>query len=71
MASNPKTASTESVYSAAELAANHHLFGTSREIVVIALRKAGKASATVAEAKAIIDKFKSRKVGTNPKKEAK
>ena len=73
MASNPKeTAQTTSVYSAAELADNHRTFGVNRDIVVAALKQAGKAFATVAEAKAIIDKFKSRKVGTtNPKKEDK
>lgn len=64
MASNPKAApaSAESVYSASELAANHKLFGVNREIVVIALRKAGKQSATFAEAKVIIDKFKTKEV---------
>lgn len=62
MASNPKTASTESVYSATELAANHKLFGVNREIVVIALRKAGKKSASFSEAKTIIDKFKTKEV---------
>lgn len=73
MASNPKEAAQSApVYSAAELAANHKMFGVNRDIVVAALRKAGKTSATAAEAKAIIDKFKSRKVGTtNPKKEDK
>lgn len=73
MANNTKEAAqAASVYSAAELAANHKMFGVNRDIVVAALRKAGKTSATVAEANAIIDKFKSRKVGTtNPKKEDK
>lgn len=61
-ATGAKAASTESVYPASELAANHKLFGVNREIVVIALRKAGKNSATFAEAKAIIDKFKSKEV---------
>lgn len=76
MASNTKeadkTAPAESVYSAAELAANHKMFGVNRDIVVVALQKAGKPFASVSEAKAIIDKFKSRKVGTTkPKKEDK
>lgn len=69
MASNPKTttdapkaAPVESVYSASELAANHKIFGVNRDIVVVALRKAGKDFATVTEAKAIIDKFKKREV---------
>lgn len=76
MASNTKeadkTAPAESVYSAAELAANHKMFGVNRDIVVVALKQAGKTFATVSEAKAIIHKFKSRKVGnTNTKKEDK
>lgn len=67
MASNTKTtgaktASTESVYSASELIANYKLFGVNRDIVALALRKAGKESATFAEAKAIIDKFKTKEV---------
>lgn len=53
---------TESVYTAAELAANHKLFGVNRDIVVIALRKAGKSAATFSEAKAIVDKFKNKEV---------
>lgn len=52
----------ESVYTAAELAANYKAFNTRREIVVVALRKAGKDSATFAEAKAIVDKFKNKEV---------
>lgn len=73
MASNTKEAAQAvPVYSAAELAANHKMFDVNRDIVVAALRQAGKTSTTVAEAKAIIDKYKSRKVGaTNPKKEDK
>lgn len=72
MASNTKEAAqTASVYSAAELADNHKMFGVNRDIVVAALKQAGKTFATVSEAKAIIDKYKSRKVGINPKKEGK
>lgn len=52
----------ESVYSAAELADNHQVFKTSREIVEVALRVAGKTSATFTEAKAIIEKFKNKEV---------
>ena len=55
-------AAAVSVYSAAELANNHKLFGVNREIVVIALRKAGKKNASFAEAKTIIDKFKAKEV---------
>ncbi len=53
---------TESVYTAAELADNYKAFGTRREIVVVALRLAGKKSATFAEAKTIVDKFKNKEV---------
>lgn len=64
MASTTKTTDrvAASVYSAAELADNHKMFGVNRDIVVVALRKAGKTSATVAEAKTIIDKFKNKEV---------
>lgn len=58
----PVKAAPVSVYSAEELAANHKVFKTSREIVEIALRMAGKQSATLAEAKAIIEKFKNKEV---------
>ena len=51
-----------SVYSAEELANNHKVFNTSREIVVVALRLAGKEKARVAEAKTIIEKFKNKEV---------
>lgn len=57
-----KAASAESVYSAAELAANHKMFGVNRDIVVVALRKANMDFATVPEAKSIIDKFKKKEV---------
>lgn len=57
-----KSRVSESIYSAAELAANHTLFNTSYEIVAIALRLAGKKEATFSEAKAIIEKFKSKEV---------
>lgn len=53
---------TESVYTAQELADNYKAFGTYREIVVVALRLAGKESATFSEAKAIIEKFKNKEV---------
>lgn len=67
MASNTKAAEakavpTESIYSASELADNYKLFGVNREMVVIALQKAGKRFCTFSEAKAIIDKFKSKEV---------
>lgn len=52
----------ESVYTAAELADNHKVFGTFREIVVVALRMAGKETATLSEAKKIIEKFKNKEV---------
>lgn len=52
----------ESVYTAAELADNHKAFQAPREIVVVALRLAGKKTATFREAKNIIDKFKNKEV---------
>ena len=51
-----------SVYTAEELAENHKVFNTSREIVAVALRMAGKKTATFQEAKSIIDKFKNKEV---------
>lgn len=57
-----KAAPAASVYTAAELANNAKFLGTSREIVVVALRLAGKESATIEEAKAIVDKFKNKEV---------
>lgn len=61
-AAEAKAAPAESVYSASELASNYKLFGVNREIVVVALRKAGKTAATFTEAKAIVDKFKNKEV---------
>lgn len=52
----------ESVYTAAELAENYKVFKTSREVVEVALRMAGKTSATFPEAKTIIEKFKNKEV---------
>ena len=52
----------ESVYTAAELADNYKVFGTFREIVVVALRKAGVETATFSEAKRIIQNFKTKEV---------
>ena len=52
----------ESVYSAEELAHNYKAFHTSREIVSVALRLAGKTAATYPEAKTIIDNFKNKEV---------
>lgn len=58
----PKPAKQESVYTASELAENHKVFGTHREIVAVALRLAGKETATFSEAKSIIEKFKNKEV---------
>lgn len=52
----------ESVYEATFLIANHKAFNTSKEIVAVALRLAGKDVATFEEAKTIIDKFKNKEV---------
>lgn len=57
-----KTPERESVYTSEELADNHAVFGTYREIVVVALRQAKKDAATFAEAKRIIDNFKNKEV---------
>ena len=57
-----KAPAAESVYTAADLANNHRAFKVSREIVVVALRLAGKKEATFAEAKTIIERFKNKEV---------
>lgn len=57
-----KQTAAESVYTAEELADAHKAFGTFREIVVVALRQAGKKTATFTEAKVIIEKFKNKEV---------
>lgn len=57
-----KTAVNQSVYTAEELANHHKAFGTYREIVVVALRQAKMKTATFAEAKKIVDKFKNKEV---------
>lgn len=62
MATNPNPKQAESVYTAAELADSHKAFGVNREIVVVALRLAGKKTATFAEAQKIIEKFKTKEV---------
>lgn len=53
---------TESTYPAAELAKAHKTLGTSYEIVVVALKQAGKERATITEAKEIIARFMKREV---------
>lgn len=58
----PVAPPAESIYTAEELASNHKAFSAAREIVVIALRKAGKKTATFKEAKDIIEKFKNKEV---------
>lgn len=58
----PVKKQADSVYTASELADNYKVFKTSREIVVIALRLAGKETATFKEAKNIIEKFKNKEV---------
>lgn len=52
----------ESIYTAAELADNCKAFNTTREIVVVAMRLAGKETATFREATSIIEKFKHKEV---------
>lgn len=55
-------APAESIYTREELANSHKVFGTYREIVDVALRMAGKDTATLTEAKAIVEKFKNKEV---------
>lgn len=57
----PKQAA-ESVYSAQELAANHKAFGVPKEIMVVALRLAGKDAFTFPEAKRIVEAFSRKEV---------
>lgn len=53
----------EATYKATELAAQSRpLFGTTPEVVSVALREAGKKTASVAEAKAIVTAFLEREV---------
>ena len=52
----------ESVYTARELADNYRAFGASKEIVIVALRLAGKETATFSEAQKIIEKFRTKEV---------
>lgn len=53
---------TESVYSAQELAANYKAFGVSKELVVVALRLAGKEVFTFPEAKRLVEAFSRKEV---------
>lgn len=52
----------ESVYTARELADNYRAFEASKEIVIVALRLAGKETFTFSEAKKIIEKFSTKEV---------
>lgn len=52
----------ESVYTAEDLIANCKAFNTSKEIVAVALRLAGKKTATFSEAKKIVETFKNKEV---------
>lgn len=66
--SKPKTTTKEaekayeSVYTAEYLAANHKALGASYAIVVVALKQAGKETATLEEAKKIVNEFKNKEV---------
>lgn len=65
MANTEKTApvhEAESVYTARELADNCQLFGTTKDIVLVALRQAGKPITTFSDAQKIIDDFKNKEV---------
>lgn len=50
------------LYTAEELAVNHKVFKTSREIVVVALKLAKKDKATVEETQKLVDELKNRRV---------
>ena len=52
----------ESVYTARELADSCHVFGTMKDIVLMALRRAGKPVTTFSDARQIIDEFKNKEV---------
>lgn len=52
----------ESVYTAEQLAANYKTFKTSYAVVTVALRLAGKKTATLSEATKIIEEFKHKEV---------
>ena len=56
------TKAPESVYTAAELIDGHKVFNVPREIVAVALKLSKVESATFAEAKSIIEKFKNKEV---------
>lgn len=58
----PAVKEQESVYTAKQLADAYKFFETGREIVVVALKQAGKKEATVSEAKKIIEEFKNKEV---------
>ena len=51
----------EAVYTAEELVAGHKAFGTSPEIVAVALRVAGLDRATKAQAAKVVEEFRHRK----------
>lgn len=52
----------ESVYTVRELTDNYRTFKASKEIVIVALRLAGKEAFTFSEAKKIIDTFSTKEV---------
>lgn len=54
----PSKIATEPVYSAAQLAEYYSVFGTSKAVVMTALRIANKPFATLAEAKRIVNIFR-------------
>lgn len=52
----------ESVYTAKELAEAHKFFGTTYEIVAVALKLAKKEKATLKETEKLIEEFKNKEV---------
>jgi len=51
-----------SIYSLGQLVREHKALGASREIVAVALKKTGKPSFTISEARGLVNKFKNQEV---------
>lgn len=59
---NVPAQAVESKYFIAELVTQHKLFGTSKELVHVALKLSGKKEFTVEEARNIIETYKKKEV---------
>ncbi len=62
-AQSERKAAAVSVYTIEECAQNHKQFGTSYEIVVVALKQSGKDTVTFEQAQKIVSAFMKRKPG--------